>query len=67
MDVGTRAEVYMQERNMRKSHIIPDECSIFPADILVIIKATELIKTSNTSINRFVICADNLAAQEAKS
>lgn len=51
MDVGTRAEVYMQEGNMRKSHIIPDECSIFPADILVIIKATELIKTSNTSIN----------------
>lgn len=48
MNVGTEADVYIVEDNIRKSYRIPDECSLFPAKILVIIKVNQLINDDTT-------------------
>lgn len=42
MNVGTRAAFLIEGSNIKRSYRLPDGCSVFPAEILRVLKAAEL-------------------------
>lgn len=56
-----RTGVYVAKGYIRKSFRNPDKCNVFQAEMLSIIKATELINEDVESNNRVVIYIDSQA------
>ena len=65
MDTGTGSGVYIPDRNIKVSYRLPDNCSVFQAEILAIIKAVEIID-GNIEVGQVVtIYVDSQAALKA--
>ncbi|XP_037826889.1 uncharacterized protein LOC119614856 [Lucilia sericata] len=65
MDSGTGAGVYLVDNNIRVSYRLPDECSVFQAEILAIWKSVDIIKTHITRGSEVTIYVDSQAALKA--
>ena len=65
MDTSTGSGVYIPDRNIKVSYRLPDNCSVFQAEILAIIKAAEIIEW-NIEVGQVVtIYVDSQAALKA--
>ena len=65
MDIGTGAGVYLFEENVRESYRLSDSCSVFQAEILGILRATELIARNIEENTEVTLYVDSQAALKA--
>ena len=65
MNVGTGAGVYIMDTDIKYSYRLPDECSVFQAEILGILRATELIMSNVARDSEVTLYVDSQAALKA--
>lgn len=65
MDTGTGSGVYIPERNIRLSYRLLENCSVFHAELMTILKAVGIIEWNITVRQDVNIYVDSQAALKA--